>query len=208
MDEEADARRAAQLAASSRAVSFGQDTSRLYDRDNGKKPWRAEHPATDDEKEIGKAARDDILQRFPLATLNSKELVETHIAYLRDIVQTKGGHEAARARERLSATAAAQQQWLRIPVYQPDRRLAVQARERFVTYIREQPHGKVLHESAVPRKHPYDVGKLACTLLVRVEPACHLAMNIAEHLCRLVSHCCHRLPSTDSCVQPTLLSTL
>ena len=111
-----------------------QDTSRLYDRDNGKKPWRAEHPATDDEKEIGKAARDDILQRFPLATLNSKELVETHIAYLRDIVQTKGGHEAARARERLSATSAAQQQWLRMPVYQPDRRLAVQARERFVTY--------------------------------------------------------------------------
>ena len=51
MHPDAAARRAAQLQASSRAMSFGQDTSRLHPRADGRKAWRAEVPAGDDEKQ-------------------------------------------------------------------------------------------------------------------------------------------------------------
>ena len=39
------------LSRQARLASFGQDTSRLYERVDGKKPWRAEHPADEAAKE-------------------------------------------------------------------------------------------------------------------------------------------------------------
>ena len=50
-------RRQAELVATARRSSFGQDTSQLYERDDGKKPWRAEYPATVEEKQAGSKAR-------------------------------------------------------------------------------------------------------------------------------------------------------
>ena len=59
-------RRQAELVATARRSSFGQDTSQLYERDDGKKPWRAEYPATVEEKQAGSQARERLLAAFPL----------------------------------------------------------------------------------------------------------------------------------------------
>ena len=64
-----DARRAAQLQASSRAMSFGQDTSRLHPRADGRKAWRAEVPAGDDEKQKASEAVAAVRQQLHLQTL-------------------------------------------------------------------------------------------------------------------------------------------
>ena len=44
-----------QLGSQTRAACFGQDTSRLYEREDGKKPWRAETPAGPHDKAAAKA---------------------------------------------------------------------------------------------------------------------------------------------------------
>lgn len=44
-----------QLSHESKAASFGQDTSKLYERDGGQKPWRAEIPAAPGQKAAAKA---------------------------------------------------------------------------------------------------------------------------------------------------------
>ena len=43
------------LANQARTASFGQDTSVQYPRADGKKAWRAEHPATSEDKAAGRA---------------------------------------------------------------------------------------------------------------------------------------------------------
>ena len=45
----------AELAASSRAFCGGQDTHVLYEREDGKKAWRAEIPASEEEKQQSSA---------------------------------------------------------------------------------------------------------------------------------------------------------
>ena len=44
-----------QLSHESKAASFGQDTSKLYEHDGGQKPWRAEIPAAPGQKAAAKA---------------------------------------------------------------------------------------------------------------------------------------------------------
>ena len=52
-----------------RVACFGQDTSRLYEREDGKKPWRAETPAGPEEKAAAKAGLVEFHQAWPLACL-------------------------------------------------------------------------------------------------------------------------------------------
>ena len=76
------ARQAAQLQKSSRTMSFGQDTSRLHPRANGKKAWRAEVPATDDEKDVGAAAVEEVRKKLQLETVKLGALHAEHVATL------------------------------------------------------------------------------------------------------------------------------
>ena len=56
-----------QLSSQSKAASFGQNTSQLYERDDGKKPWRAEIPAGLEQKAAGKAGLTEFHEAWPVA---------------------------------------------------------------------------------------------------------------------------------------------
>ena len=72
------------LSTSARLASFGQDTSRQYDRPNGKKAWRAEHPATVADKERGKEAFNEFTCRWRLGELKLSEVHTRHVSYLEE----------------------------------------------------------------------------------------------------------------------------
>ena len=59
----------AELAASSRFFCGGLDTHILYEREDGKKPWRAEIPASDEEKQESSAAVLDFKRQYVLADM-------------------------------------------------------------------------------------------------------------------------------------------
>ena len=58
-----------QLSHESKAASFGQDTSKLYEHDGGQKPWRAEIPAAPGQKAAAKAGL--VVLFTPLASSSS-----------------------------------------------------------------------------------------------------------------------------------------
>ena len=71
---------ASALTAESRAFCGGQDTSQLYERTDGKKAWRAEVPATEEEKEAAIAAEREFVALFPLeyaGSISSSEILST-----------------------------------------------------------------------------------------------------------------------------------
>ena len=74
----ADARRA-QLVAATRTFSFGQDTTRLRKRGRGKKPWRAEFGAHDDDKQHAAAAVRHVRSVLRLDTLRLDDIFHAYI---------------------------------------------------------------------------------------------------------------------------------
>ena len=68
-----------QLLQQTRLASFGQDASRLHERDDGKKPWRAERPALDDDKAAARAAAAAFLERWPLEALKLDDVYKKHL---------------------------------------------------------------------------------------------------------------------------------
>ena len=75
-----DAQLSARLSAAARRFSFGQDTSRSYAREDGKKAWRAEVAADDLDKQAGKNAAAALAEAFPLATLQLDALHDAYVA--------------------------------------------------------------------------------------------------------------------------------
>ena len=71
-------RQATQLVASSRIMSFGQNTSQLHARTDGRKRWRAEVPATDEDKEDGAEALAAVRERLQIGSLHLGGLHAAH----------------------------------------------------------------------------------------------------------------------------------
>ena len=70
------------LAQQTRASTFGQDSSRLYDRENGKKPWRAEYPALVEQKAVAKEFLNTFAEAWPLDSLRLQDNHLKHVAAL------------------------------------------------------------------------------------------------------------------------------
>ena len=74
-----------QLAKSSRAYNFGQNANKLHARPEGSKSskaWRAEVPATDDEKLTARQFVDDFSSKFRLDGVHMSAIVEQHVTML------------------------------------------------------------------------------------------------------------------------------
>ena len=78
-------RQATQLVASSRIMSFGQNTSQLHARTDGRRKWRAEVPATDAHKEDGAEALAMVRNRLQIRTLQLGSLHDELTARLAEV---------------------------------------------------------------------------------------------------------------------------
>ena len=75
------------LSHQARLMSFGQDTSRLYERkDSDKKAWRAEFPATEDDKVAAREAAKGFTERWPLNKLSLDDAFNKHTKVLEEKV--------------------------------------------------------------------------------------------------------------------------
>ena len=73
-----------------RLSSFGMDTSRLYERADGKKPWRAECVVLDEHKAAAKDVCMEFAARWQLTKLNLRDNHLEHIAYLQAALEQAG----------------------------------------------------------------------------------------------------------------------
>ena len=147
----------------SRRLSWGQDTSQLYLREDGAKRWRAEYPATDDDKLAGKTR----LALFEnavgaLEQLKLGECVHAHVQLLEQrLVACQGrGQAGGQLRQRLQMVREAQHRLggLRV-VHKPEFVIAEPTRY-FLTYVRDEPTGTRTPMRTKPRLTPYDVGRV------------------------------------------------
>ena len=68
------------LAAVARKLSFGQDTSTLRARPDGVgKRWRAEVPATEEQKQLGKQRFEAFSAAYPMDNMQMPAVVAQHI---------------------------------------------------------------------------------------------------------------------------------
>ena len=85
---------AAALQQQARLASFGQDTSRLHERADGKKPWRAEHPADEEAKAAAKAKFVATTAAWRLDALRLEENHRQHVRALEAAAASAGpGHQ-------------------------------------------------------------------------------------------------------------------
>ena len=113
MSEEGPTAAQQQLSAESRAYCFGQDTSQLYARDDGKKAWRAEVPATDEEKELAAAAAREFQERFPLGNIKLLDVYGRHVGALPTLIKAGPAQHRAWYEQRL---ARARDAWANLKI--------------------------------------------------------------------------------------------
>ena len=65
-----------------RIASFGQDTSRLHERSDGKKAWRVEFSAGEDEKTHARTITAQFMQRWRLDQISVNDIHLAHVDYL------------------------------------------------------------------------------------------------------------------------------
>lgn len=97
-----------------RAFSFGQDTSKLYASvgdDEGKKRWRVEFAATENEKEDAAVAILDFKQTFPLQELKLSNIYEQHVAHLERLVAEGAPQHRPWYVRRLAHRRASRRSW-------------------------------------------------------------------------------------------------
>ena len=87
-----------QLSAQSRAFNYGQDVSQLYEREDECKPWRAEEPATPEEKEEAAAVLRRFLEQFDLTGVTLNKVYEEHVAHLESKIEDGPNHLRTRAK--------------------------------------------------------------------------------------------------------------
>ena len=164
-----------------RLASFGQDASRLHEREDGKKPWRAEFPALEDDKAAARGAAAAFLERWPLDVLKLDNVYHHHKEYLRARIAEAGpGHKPWLA-DRLGRLEAAHTRLGEFElIFNLEKALGDVS--DFISTVHGEPHGARTRMRAQPRQQAYAKGKLtgasptrlhpACTLRARTLPAC------------------------------------
>jgi len=158
MPPDAAARQAAQLQqATSRVMSFGQDTSRLHARANGKKAWRAEVPADVEEKDEGAAALAKVRKELQLASVRLGVLHAEHVAKLTARLEEVSAQQRHVVAEKIRlAKAAEARRLLMAPVYSEI--LSLPGCVDFISYVHGRAHGEQVQWRTKPRAAPYPRG--------------------------------------------------
>ena len=180
-----------QLGPQMRVACFGQDTSRLYEREDGKKPWRAETPAGPGEKVAAKAWLVEFHEAWPLACLRLNTVHLEHVARLQGaLTSASPGRKAALLHRLKMAEAAAERLQGFVILYDAAR--ALLGCNSFISYIHDQPHGTRVALRAKGRADPYEVGKLKGAHAM-LEPVC----TSLEHMPALTLAVCAFRPAGD-----------
>ena len=151
-----------QLGNQMKVACFGQDSSRLYEREDGRKPWRAEIPARPAEKEAAK----DLLLKFheswQLASLQLDTNHLQHVARLQDELRSASAGRKSALQLRLQKAEEAHARLSHFQVCFDERRMLLGC-NTFISYVNGLPHGTRVALRAKARVQPYEVGKLKGT---------------------------------------------
>ena len=157
MHPDAAARRAAQLQASSRVMAFGQNTSQLHPRADGKKAWRAEVPATVEEKEEGAAAVREVRKTLHLETVQLGALHAEHVAKLTARLEEISSQQRHVVLEKIRLAKAAEARRLQLALVRSDI-FSLPGCVDFISYIHGMQHGTRVKWRTKPRAAPYPLG--------------------------------------------------
>ena len=172
-----------QLSAESRAYCFGQDTSQLYARDDGKKAWRAEVPATDEEKQQAAAAEAEFRKEFSLGGLALRDVYDRHVEALTNLLKEGAAQHRAWYERRLARAHDAWANLKSIPEIFSAEHAFPEGLCDFVTYVHGQPHGtREVLKVPKPRGEPYEPGRVRGA---RTPPCSCPALS---HVCSALSH--------------------
>ena len=145
-----------------RRTSYGQDTFQLYEREGSGKRWRAEHPATVEDKKEAK----ERLQRFRAAVGSMENLklditVEQHVQSLVDRFIQSGvcgdGRARAALKQRLERVRAAAITRRSMRLVHNSQFVILDCQD-YLTYVRDEEPGTRTKMVTKPRMHPYEVG--------------------------------------------------
>lgn len=154
-------RRDERIVQHARRCSYGFDTSRLHDRDDGKR-MRIDEPVTEDDQEAGRALVGAFKAALPLRGLPRQQFVAAHRARL-VVEAAASGQAGAAARARLAALDAAEVRFnsLGESLPTPWQLEEKQVVGRFFSFVRREEHG---HETKLPKRKPrltpFAVGEL------------------------------------------------
>ena len=143
------------LSTSARLAAFGQDTSRQYDRPNGRKAWRAEHPATVADKERGKEACNEFKRLWRLGELKLSEVHMRHVSYLEERASSPDApHHKEWYARRLERAHVAHEA---LQTFTSFRNAAFSVGDctDFVSTVHGEEHGVRVLMRAKPRRDPY-----------------------------------------------------
>ena len=189
-----------QLSAESRAYCFGQDTSQLYACDDGKKAWRAEVPATDEEKQQAAAAEAEFRKEFSLGGLALRDVYDRHVEALTNLLKEGAAQHRAWYERRLARAHDAWANLKSIPEICSAEHAFPEGLCDFVTYVHGKPHGtREVLKVPKPRGEPYEPGRVRGA---RTPPCSCPALS---HVCSALSHSqvlaspASRTPSTCYC---------
>jgi hypothetical protein len=90
-----------------RLAAFGQDTSRLHERADGKKPCQAEHSADDAAKAAARAAFAAFKAAWRIDALDAEQNHQQHVRALKDALATAGPEHQGWYQQRLRQAEAA-----------------------------------------------------------------------------------------------------
>ena len=168
---------ASSLHQQARLASFGQDTSRLYERADGKKPWRAEHPADDEAKAAAKATFAAAKAAWRLDGLKLEENHQQHIRALKDALDTVGPGHQGWYQQRLKQAEDAHARLAAFETCFESSRAIAGCRD-FVKVTDERAHGTRTPLSQKPKAEAYAPGKFTGAPAACV-PACVLSCSRA-----------------------------
>ena len=155
--------KAAMVELLTRRTSYGQDTSKLYQREESCKRWRAEHPAIPEDKAEAK----ERLQRFQAAVGSMEHLkldgtVERHVQSLVDKFIHCGvcgdGRSRAALKQRLERVRAAAASRRSMQLVHKPQFVILDCRD-YLTYVRDEEPGTMTKMVTKPRTAPYEVGR-------------------------------------------------
>ena len=169
-----------QASKSAQVACFGQDTSSFYPR-AGKRPFRAQVPASDANKGDGKAAVCHLKDAFPLSSLTLHEVQGRHEAYLKRLLAPGSGHSRGEVLHRLQLSTEAAARLHSFRILGPSEH-AMRGCGDFVSFLGVHPHGHREKMVQKPKEEPFELGKLSRARHARA----HLHGTIRTHTRALI----------------------
>ena len=169
-----------QLAKSSRAYNFGQNANKLHARPEGSKSskaWRAEVPATDDEKLTARQFVDDFSSKFRLDGVHMSAIVEQHVTMLEEKIHHGPKHLRSWFETRKKDALDAKRRYDSIKKVFNAEYAFPEGLSTFVSYVHDRPHGES-ERLKLPKVQgkPHAIGRVKGMRVARA-PSMHV------HLC-------------------------